>query len=217
LVPTITVTDLTGDPVVGISVTISGSDPISTNSIYATNVATSNQVLVGSSTGDGTEQIELVAGTYNVWVLSSTPTASNISNIVTRGVSNTVADADRTARRTYMRDQTAKAAYDVYYRLGVIMTVTPKGGDAVDVYGGLDPADRITTVRGGTTDLDQRTFYIPRQPNFEPTEKFGVGSLITYGDVNYLIDSYQMNAEDETWSSLFTFSCSRHTFELCED
>lgn len=212
---TITATDLTGDPSIGLSVVIADTGATSTNTIYTANTASWTPVLSASRTGNGTETIALSVGTYAVWNVEDNGQGATISNVVFAAVSETSADANRTASRQRIRDRLAHAAYRVAYRRGVVVTITYKDATTVDVYATLDPASNTIGLRGGATDESRRVFYVPRQSGFEPTSAIASGATVTYASVTWPVESYDMDAEDETYSSIFVFNCGRNSSEVC--
>jgi len=191
------------------TVTISGSDAGTTNSVYklpkwGDAFAWS---LFDSRVGDGALTLTGV-GDYILIIISddgaeysfpSNPRALSITN----------------GRRTCIRDALARAEYEAVkqspYGLQVAFTNGLRSGnDAVNILVSIQDANIITQLKNSSmTDVESVTFHAPRQTGFPPAEVLP-GSYLVYGTWTFEIDRIIASNGFNELSATFEIHSSRY-------
>lgn len=90
---------------------------------------------------------------------------------------------------TVLRDGVANGFKQFYRAMGKTISYTHRTDSAVTLYADSRPGDVITgDVLGADTRQTKRTFFIPRQTNFPPTNGIQIGDAIVENSVRYLVE-----------------------------
>jgi len=187
---------------------VSGADAGTTNRIYTCPVGQNTWTLKATVTGDGDATLSgLTMLEYYVKVASTNNVGSSCGQVVVFWITN-----GRSAR-TRIRDRVAGAATKIASRLGVSLTFTAVGEDAVTLQALVLRSEYMTGMIG-QTDKTFIDFQVPRQSAFPPSS-ISVGDTVTYNSTEYMIDKYTPDNEDIQQASTFELKCWRFG-QMCE-
>ena len=192
-----------------ITVTISGSDTGTTNTVYTQKPFSGTATNRGSASGDGTVEFSLAEGDYLYWVVSN---IGNACAVVPGGVLHVQAARNCA---TKLRDKVAKAAYKVCTRKGTTGTFQNPQGDAVEVrLLSMDGRAR-TSLRGGFTDEHEFRVLVPRQTGFpvstDNTLAFRPGATMTVDGVIFAVMDVEYDQGDVDMAPAFTMTLARNS------
>lgn len=108
---------------------------------------------------------------------------------------------------TIVRDRVSRALVYLYKRLGKTVSFTNRDDAPVTLYADYKPeSTSLHETLKMNAEETERTFYIPRQTGFPPTDGINIGGVIAIGTKEYEIDKIDA-AGDE--SPQFELTCTR--------